>query len=234
MNGGGCDGGAVRLFPSRGGSAVDVETAACRAPSRCFVPALWPTLSPTSSPSFVDHTVVRHRPSHCRHPRCFPPPSTPLLSDIDTHVVVAHVVITHVVVCRRRRRRRHDRRFRRYRCRFVADCCLWTLPGALPAAPPPSFVTSFDDVLLPPWALASDNADSRRANARWSSGRRRPPPSASVPARGDGSFALSLSSSSSPALAVAVAESGRGIIYIPTVSHPMSHMSQCPMDPIVA
>jgi hypothetical protein len=169
MNGGGCGGGAVRPFPSRGGSAVDGETAACRAPSRCLVPALWPTLSPTLSPSSVIHTVVRHRPIHCFHPHFFLPLSTPLLSAINIHVVVTHVVVTHVVVRRHRRRRclrRHDRRFCRYRCRFLDDCCLWTLPGALPAAPPTSFVTSFDDVVLPPWASASDDADSRRADAR--------------------------------------------------------------------
>jgi hypothetical protein len=206
MNGGGCGSRAVRPFPSHGGSAVDGETAACRAPSHCLVPAHWPTLSPTLSPSSVDHTVVRRQPSHCRHPRCFPPPSIPLLSSIDTQIVVAHVVVTHVVV-RRRRRRHHDRRFRRYRCRFLADCCLWTLPGAFPAAPPPSLLTSFDDIILPPWASASNNAGSRRADARRSSGCCHPPPSPSVPARGDGSFALSLSSLLSPALAAAVAES---------------------------
>jgi hypothetical protein len=206
VNGGGCGSGAIRHFPSRSGSAVDGETAACRAPSCCLIPALWSMLLPTSSPSFVDHTIGHRRPSHCRHPRFFPPPSMPLLSAIDTHVVVAHVVVTHVIVVRRRHRRCHDRRFRRYCCRILADCCLWTLPSALPAALPPSFVTSFDDVVLPPWASASDDADSRRAEARRSSGRRRPPPLASVPARGDGSFALSLSSSLSPALAAAVAE----------------------------
>ncbi len=68
---------------------MDGETAACRAPSRCLIPALWPTLLPKLLPSSVNHTVVRRRPSHCRHPRCFMPPSMPPLSVIDTHVVVA-------------------------------------------------------------------------------------------------------------------------------------------------
>ncbi len=169
---------------------------------------LWPTLSsPMSSPSSVNHTVIRHQPSHCHHPCCFPLPSMPLLSTIDTHVVDAHIVVTHVIVRRRRRRHHHhDRRFRHYCCRFLADCCLWTLPSALPTVPPPSFVTSFDDVVLPPWALALDDADSRQANARRSLGHHRSPPLASVPACSDGSFALLLSLLLSLALAAAVAE----------------------------
>jgi hypothetical protein len=89
MNGGGCGGGAVRPFPSCGGSAVDRETAACWPPSPCLIPVLWPTLLPTALPSSIDHTVICCQPSHCRHPRCFTPPSMPPLSAINTHVVVA-------------------------------------------------------------------------------------------------------------------------------------------------
>jgi hypothetical protein len=89
MNGDGCGGGAVRHFPSRGRSAVDGETAACQAPSRCLIPVLWPTLLPMLLPSSINHTVVRCQPSHCHHPRCFTPLSTLPLSAIDTHIVVA-------------------------------------------------------------------------------------------------------------------------------------------------
>jgi hypothetical protein len=184
VNVSGCGGGAVRPFPSRGGSAVDRETAACRPPSRCIIPTLWPMLLPTSLPSSVNHTVVRRQPSHCHQPHCFLTPSTLLLSAINAHVIVANVVVTYVDICRRRRR--HDRHFCRYRCCFLADCCLWTLPSALSAAPPPSFVTSFDGVVLPPWALASDDADSRQANARWSLSCHRSPPLVSVSVRGEG------------------------------------------------
>ncbi len=53
------------------------------------------------------------------------------------HVVVAHIVITHVVV-HRRHRRRHNRRFHHYCRRFLADCCLWTLPVCYPCPPLPS------------------------------------------------------------------------------------------------
>jgi hypothetical protein len=87
MNGGGCSGGVVRPFPSCGRSAVDEETVACRSPSHCLVPVLWPTLLPTLLPSSVNHTVIHHQPSHCCHPRCFPPPSMLLLSAIDTHLL---------------------------------------------------------------------------------------------------------------------------------------------------
>jgi hypothetical protein len=136
MKSGGCGRGAARPFPSRGSSAVDGKTAACWAPFRCLVPALWPRLLPTLLPSSINHTVVCCQPSHCCHPRYFPLLSTLLLSAIDTHVVIAHVFVTQDVV-RRRRCHYHDRRFCRYRCRFLADCCLWTLPGALPAPPLP-------------------------------------------------------------------------------------------------
>ncbi len=205
MNGGGCGGEAIRPFPSRSGSAVDGETTACRAPSHCLVPALWPRLSPTSSPS-------RFGPG-CR-PRRRPPPSTTPSSPVNPDSVVTHVVFR----CRQRRRclpstpmsslptslspmsssaattATTTARFHRYCCRFLADCCLWTLSGALPAASPPSFVVSFDDVILPLWVWASEDADSRRADARRSSGHRRSPPSASVLAHGDGSFVSLLSS----------------------------------------
>ncbi len=160
MNSGGGGGRVVMPFPSCGVSTVVRETAACGAPSCCLVPVLWPTLSPTSSPSSVDHTIVCRQPSHCCHPHCFPPPSTPLLSAIDIHIVIAHVVITNVVVCLCLHGRCHDRRFRCYPCCFLADCFPWTLPGALPATPPPLFVMPFDDVVLPPWVLALDNVDS--------------------------------------------------------------------------
>jgi hypothetical protein len=212
MNGGICGGEAisVRPFPSHGGSAVDGETAACQAPSRCLVLAIWPMLLPTLLPSSINHTVARHQPSHCHHLCCFPPPSTPLLSAIDTHIVIAHVIVIHVVVRhrhrRRRRRRCHNCRFYCYSCHFLADCCLLTLHGALPAVLPPSFVMPFDDVVLPPWALALDDTNSCRADARHSSGRSRPPPLASNPACGNGLFSLLLSLSLSPALAAAVAE----------------------------
>jgi len=78
--------------------------------------------------------------------------------------------------------------------------------------PPPSFVTSFDDVAHPPWASVSDDANSCPADAmRWS-GCRHPPSSVSIPAHGDGLFASlpSSSSSLSPALTVAAAEIGGG------------------------
>ena len=132
------------------------------------------------------------------HPRCHPPPSTTPSSAVDPAIVVTNVFD------RRRQRRHcfpststlsssrfllprsgccrcHDHCFCHHRCRFLVDCGLWTLPGALSPAPPPSFITSFDDVILPPWALALDDAESRGANARRSLGCRRPPPSASVP-----------------------------------------------------
>jgi hypothetical protein len=165
MNGGGCGGGALKPFPSHGGSPVDGETAACQASSRCLVPALWPTLLPTLLPSSINHTILCRQPSNCHHPRCFLMQSMPPLSAIKTHLVVALVIVIHVVIrrrCRRHccRRCRHNPCFRCYCCHFLADCCLWTLPSALPAAPPPSFVTLFDDIVLPPWALALDNADS--------------------------------------------------------------------------
>ncbi len=89
MNGGGCGSGAARPFPSRRGSAVNRETAACRAPFHCLIPMLWPTLLPTSLPSSIDHTIVRRQPSHCCHPHCFMPPSMLPLSAVNTYVVVA-------------------------------------------------------------------------------------------------------------------------------------------------
>ncbi len=172
---------------------------------------------PLSHPRALAH-VVAHVVALLRQPHHCPPSTQPLLSPrlfypaANATVVChqhprcrCHVIVTHVVV-RRHHHHRHDCRFRRYRCHFLADCCLWTLTGALPAAPPPLFLTLFDDVVLPPWALALDDANSRQADARWSAGRRRPPPLASVPARGDGLFALLLSSSLSPALATAAAE----------------------------
>jgi hypothetical protein len=151
-------------------------------PHRC-PPSTQPLLSPTLFYAAVNAAVVCHR-----HPRC-----------------CCHVVFTPVIV-HRRRHHCHDRRFHQYRCCFLADCCLWTLPGALPTTPPPLFVTLFDDIVLPPWALVSDDADSRRANARWSLGCRRPPPFASVHAHGNGLFALLLLSALSPALAAVAAE----------------------------
>ncbi len=187
---------------------MDGETAACWAPSHCFIPVLWPTLLPRLLPSSIDRTIICRQPRNCHHPGCFPLLPTLLLSAIDTHVLIAHVVVTHVVIChcRHRRRRCHDRSFRHYCCRFLADCCLRTLPNALPAAPPLSFVTSFDDVVLPQWALALDDANSCQANARQSLGCCRPPPLASNPASGNGFFASLLSSLLSPALATAAAE----------------------------
>jgi hypothetical protein len=113
----------------------------------CCLPSTQPLSSPTLFYTTVNAAVVCHRHPHCHY----------------------HVVNTHVIV-RCRRHHCHDRCFCRYCCCFLADCCLWTLPGALPAAPLPLFVTSLDDVVLPPWASASDDADSRRADARRSLG----------------------------------------------------------------
>jgi hypothetical protein len=79
MNGGGCGSGAVRPFPSRGGSAADRETMACRAPYSVV-------LSP------------RFGPRCCQ--RCRPPPSTTPSSAVDPAIVVIHVVFRR---CQRRR-----------------------------------------------------------------------------------------------------------------------------------
>ena len=134
-----------------------------------------------------DSRTVRPFPSHifrgqrC-HPHFRPPPLTTSSSAIDP--AVAHIIgrprcwsptllVAHVVVCSRRhfhryRCRYHCRYCCRYSCRscchFLVDCCMWK-----PPPPPPSFITSFDDIVLPPWALALDNADSHQANARRSS-----------------------------------------------------------------
>jgi hypothetical protein len=194
-----------KALPLPWGSAVDGETTACQAPSCCLVPVHCSMLLPTLLPSSVDHTIVPRPPSHCCHPRCFLPSSTPLLSAIDTHVIVAHIVVAHVVVYRCRHCR-HDHHFCHYCCRFLAECCLWTLPGVLLAAPSPLFVMLFGDVVLPPWALALDNADSCQADARWSLSCCHPPPSTSVPAHSNGLFALLLLLLLSPALAAAAAQ----------------------------
>ncbi len=64
-----------------------------------------------------------------------------------------------------------------------------------PPVPPLLFVTLFDDIVFPPWVTVSDDADSCRANARWSLGCRCPPSLVSVPACSDGLFTLLLLSS---------------------------------------
>ncbi len=76
------------------------------------------------SPSAVDNILVRCQPSHRCHPCCCPPLSMPLLSAIDTHVIVAHI-LAHVILCHRRRHCRHSHRFRRTCCRFLVDCCMY-------------------------------------------------------------------------------------------------------------
>jgi hypothetical protein len=124
-----------------------------------------------SHPCALAH-LVAHVVALLSRPHRRPPLTQPLLSHtlfyaaVNTAVVChqhphrcCHIVVTHVVI-RRHHHRRHDRHFCHYRCRFLADCCLWTLPGALPTTPPPLFVTLFDDIVLPPWALVSDDADS--------------------------------------------------------------------------
>ena len=119
--------------------------------------------------NIVTHVVVlRRQPHHCL-------PLTLLLTTL---------LVTYIGVCRLRQSTAIN---------VTVAIPFWLIVVCGNPRPPSLFVTLFNDVVLAPWALASDNASSHQANARRSSGCHRTPPSASVPTCGDGLFALSSS-----------------------------------------